>query len=856
MGKVTLTRLHGMAAVVLLVTLLMDGLYWTQLLDSQVRVRTETSNQIGLRAQQLADAVAWQARATVGSVDLALRHLRDHHSSATDAAGLALAAEAARAALPAGYVVQIALIDATGYLAWSSSSFNGKVFLGDREHFKVHRAGGVDRLYISKPLQGRVSGRWSIQFSRALYRAGAFAGVAVISISPEVLSNTLGDLTRDSEDIITWLLADGTYLARNRDIQRVLGKAVPSDRPFLQDDAPPRGVQQIRGVADGVLRMYAWHRLDDLPLIVNVGINHEAILAPLESELQQSRLRNGIGMGLISVLAVIVALLLLRTGLQHKQLQERERRYRALFENNSAVKLLVDPSDGRIVDANSAALDFYGWDLAALTKLHLQDLCALPAERLLAEEASALRSNRRHWLQPHRLANGELRQVEIHVGPVELDGKALSYLIVHDITERYLLDQRLAESEHRHRMVLEAMAEGVFVVDTQGLPVMTNHVAGEILGVRPGIYNRKEVSASDANGHRLAPAEFPSMRAIRGEVTDHETFYISNHEGRSGWFNVSAQPLFSTEGTINGAVISLSDVSALRRAEEGLHMAQMVFDLSAEAIVVLDGDGRVLKVNPAFSAITGFSSTDAVGRRPADVWSGIDQQTIQEARSTLAGGNHWRGEVQSRRRDGSQFTEDLTLTARIGPDGRPAQIVALFSDITERKQSEARIWRQANFDALTGLPSRPLLEDRVAQAIAQARRKDSLTALLFLDLDKFKPVNDLYGHAVGDELLRQVAQRLRSMLRQEDTIARLGGDEFVAVLPDIAGPEAAERAAEKIVASLSAPFTVAGRQVEISVSVGIAFFPRDADNARDLIERADRAMYEAKEAGRATWRGM
>jgi diguanylate cyclase (GGDEF)-like protein/PAS domain S-box-containing protein len=266
---------------------------------------------------------------------------------------------------------------------------------------------------------------------------------------------------------------------------------------------------------------------------------------------------------------------------------------------------------------------------------------------------------------------------------------------------------------------------------------------------------------------------------------------------------------------------------------------------------VTDADNRILAVNPAFTAITGYTAAEAIGRTPSLLSSGRHDAAFYAAmREALMRDGRWEGELVNRHKNGQLFDEWLKIAA-VG-EGSDRRYVALLSDITVKKRREEEMWQRANFDELTGLPNRALLADRMAQAIARAERSGSQLGVLFIDLDRFKPVNDEYGHQAGDELLRQVAGRIGNCLRQEDTVARIGGDEFLALLPAIRDAEAALSIADKVLASLLAPFKVEGHFVEIGASIGVAIHPGHGRSVDALIENADSAMYAAKAAGRHT----
>lgn len=850
---VSTTVLYRLAWLAPLVALVAVALFAWRVQLAAERTRATAFAEVALRASQLAAAVAGQFDAVILTADFALSHMRDmyreHHSLDVDARSI-------YESFPPDSVAQIGIIGADGYLAWSSVGQIRRIYLGDREHFRFHADSDKDSLFISRPVQGRASGAWSIQFSRPIRHKGAFAGVLVLSLTPAFLARSHDAIGLGTRDTVAVFRADGAYLVRTPGLADSLGKVLPADRPFLHADAPRRGTFRQRAVFDGLDRSYAWHRVGNHPLSAVVGIDEAALLAPVEEEIRRSVLHAAVGSLLVLLLAGASAFLLRRAARQQEQLAASETRHRAFFEKNSSVKLLIDPADGRILDANPAAAAYYGYSREALLSLRIADINCLPPAEIQAEMALAQREQRQYFNFRHRLASGEIREVEVYSGPVEVEGRKLLFSIVHDVTVRHVLEHKLAESEALHRSLFQTMAEGAVVVRSDGRITAWNQAALTILGVdADGLCNRK-VSVLNADGEPLPVESYPTVRAARGERLDHMLFGVRRDDGRNVWMTVSSRPLGEAgEAAADAAILSFSDITPLVEAEESLRLAQSVFEVAGEGIMVTDADNRIIAVNPAFSRLTGYGAEEVIGKTPSLLASGQHDAAFYAAMwQRLLHDGHWEGEIGNRRKDGSSYVEWLRITVVPERPGHGRRYVALFSDITERKREAEAVWRQANFDSLTGLPNRKLLEDRLKRAVAQAHRKHTTVALLFIDLDRFKPVNDRYGHAAGDELLRQVARRLEHCLRDEDTVARVGGDEFVAVLPDLRLAEAPARAAEKIVAVLSEPFRVGDHFVEISCCVGMALFPKHADSAETLIGRADAAMYEAKEAGRATWR--
>jgi diguanylate cyclase (GGDEF)-like protein/PAS domain S-box-containing protein len=293
------------------------------------------------------------------------------------------------------------------------------------------------------------------------------------------------------------------------------------------------------------------------------------------------------------------------------------------------------------------------------------------------------------------------------------------------------------------------------------------------------------------------------------------------------------------------------ELSERKQAEAGIRLAATVFDTVDTAAMVTDKDTRIIKVNPAFSVITGYSPEEALGQTPGLLSSGAHPvEFYKEMWDSLKATGSWQGEISNRRKNGEFYTEWLSINEVCDNEGRLTHYVALFSDISERKAAEAHMHNLAHYDVLTGLPNRALLSDRLQQSIAAAKRERSHMALMFIDLDRFKPINDTLGHHIGDLMLKEVAKRMLECLRESDSAARIGGDEFVVLLPLIETESDAVAVAEKIRNTLEQSFELAGRSLNISSSIGVAVYPGHGGDEKSLLKNADTAMYYAKEAGR------
>ncbi len=296
------------------------------------------------------------------------------------------------------------------------------------------------------------------------------------------------------------------------------------------------------------------------------------------------------------------------------------------------------------------------------------------------------------------------------------------------------------------------------------------------------------------------------------------------------------------------------DISSRARDEAQLSLAEMVFEQSREGILIADRDRNIVKVNPAFTTITGYTEAEVIGRNPRLLSSGQhDADFYRDMWSEIETRGSWFGEVWNRRKDGTVYAEALSIARVNAADGRVQHYISIIRDITERKRVEEQIQRLAHHDSLTGLPNRALLADRARQALSLARRGASPLTLMFLDLDRFKEINDSLGHRVGDLLLIEVARRLLSAVREQDTVSRQGGDEFVLALPGT-DADGAAHVAEKARDLIAEPMTIEGHVIRVTTSIGIAVFPNDADEFETLSRAADVAMYRAKREGRNTWR--
>jgi diguanylate cyclase (GGDEF)-like protein/PAS domain S-box-containing protein len=297
------------------------------------------------------------------------------------------------------------------------------------------------------------------------------------------------------------------------------------------------------------------------------------------------------------------------------------------------------------------------------------------------------------------------------------------------------------------------------------------------------------------------------------------------------------------------------DVTESRRAHETERLAAKVFDCAQEAIMIIGPRGRILKVNRAFSDLTGYPPEDVIGGYVYEYLKPDDFQACnhQEALMAMSNGMSWQGEIPAKRRNGEIFLMGLSMSQIQDGDGLDSHLVAIFTDITDRKQYEKRLEHLATHDRLTNLPNRALLQDRLEDEIWNAQNRAIKLAVLFIDLDGFKVVNDLYGHDIGDRVIQSVAVRIRDSVRKSDLVARVGGDEFAIVAGDITEPSSVILIAEKVLANTSHPYDIDQYHINLTASIGISFYP-ECQDPRSLLIHADLAMYQAKQDGKNTYR--
>jgi diguanylate cyclase (GGDEF)-like protein/PAS domain S-box-containing protein len=415
---------------------------------------------------------------------------------------------------------------------------------------------------------------------------------------------------------------------------------------------------------------------------------------------------------------------------------------------------------------------------------------------------------------------------------------------IQDITERKQANRIL----HQLKAMIDISLDGFLMVDLLGNVLQVNEAYAKMVG-----YSVDELANKNIN--QLKTIEEPGrVNEYIAKIVSHGyDLFESRHRHKDGHvIEIEVSAAYLPE--FQQFCLFCRDITERKRIELDLRIAATAFE-SQEAMVITDIQSVILRINKAFSESTGYSEEEIVGRKISLLKSGRHDKAFYAAmwNSLLAVGS-WQGEIWDRRKNGEIYPKWLSITAVKDGDYTISHYVATHTDISERKAADEKIQQLAFYDPLTELPNRRLLEERLKHGINMERRDGRQLALLMLDLDKFKAVNDSLGHLAGDELLQQVAERITARLREVDLVARLGGDEFVVLLEDIANPEDAARVAEEIIADLTKPFCLTlSDNIRIGASIGISLYPKHGINAEALMDHADAALYQAKDAGRGTF---
>ena len=546
-------------------------------------------------------------------------------------------------------------------------------------------------------------------------------------------------------------------------------------------------------------------------------------------------------------------------------LAESEARYATLIE--SAIDGVVIIQDGVFKYINKAAEKIHGYSSYELLEKPILDFFTPESRKFVGEiNRKRLAGDEVPDTYEAKIVhkNGEIRHLEISATTINLHDRPAAMAFLRDITERKRLEEALVRSEERYRSILENMQDSYFEVDLKGNFTFVNDATCLNLG-----HPREELVGNNFRiimSENEAKAVFQAYHTVylSGEPNKGFAFEVRRKDGTIGFAESSITLLKNELGETVGFRCVGRDVTERKQIEEELRRSEERYRLLAEnvsdVIWTMNMNMQVTYISPSVTAMQGYTPEEAIRLR-------LDQSLTPESMATaisifqdglvnLQAGTSPPDitrtfEAEFIRKDGTKFWTETRASVIQDGSGKAVGVQGVTRDISERKQMEQQLAEMATHDFLTGLPNRFLLTDRFSIAAAQAHRKDANMALLLLDLDKFKAVNDTLGHSVGDKLLQAIGERLSSIIRSSDTVARLGGDEFLLLLPEIVHLDDAEKIAKKIADAFNEPFIINGNSLRISISIGIAIYPEDGTDLEALMQKSDLDMYRAKKSDRS-----
>jgi diguanylate cyclase (GGDEF)-like protein/PAS domain S-box-containing protein len=537
-------------------------------------------------------------------------------------------------------------------------------------------------------------------------------------------------------------------------------------------------------------------------------------------------------------------------------LRESEKHFRDVIEH-APLGTVTITLDGHFIEVNQAFCKIIGYSKEALKNLsfaaitHPDDInISLENIReLIAGKTDSYRVEKRYFHHDGHIVWAQV-DTSLQRG---LSGEPQCLIAqIEDITAQRLAKEALKESESKYRLLFESANDGIFLSNANGF-IDCNENGASMYGL-----SREEIIGRSASS--LAPERQPDGRLSEEIAGEKIALVLGGIPQQFEWRPLRADGVtMDVEITLSrvglGGDVCLQavvrDITERKRAEESMRITASVFGNSQEAIVITSSENIITDVNPAFTHITGYSREEVLGRNPKLLSSGRQDKEFYGAMwKSLLQKKAWRGEMWNRRKSGEIYAELLAVSVICDNDGRVQRYVGVFSDISYLKEHEAELSRVANYDALTGVPNRRLLADRLRQAIARAQRSGRMIAVCYIDLDGFKRVNDQYGHEAGDQLLVNITIRLQESLRAGDTLARLGGDEFVVLFNDLAREQECLQVLDRILSIVAMPIVINTHEIVISASIGVTFYPSDNEDGDTLLRHADQAMYVAKQTGK------
>ena len=677
----------------------------------------------------------------------------------------------------------------------------------------------------------------------------------IVLVKDRALSETLLATRSDNSKEITRLVEESERRCDSEKEKQLLSAVKRARKPYVESylraihlhvdegkhDAAEAAL--VNETSPALLRYHAaWNEFVDFQ-------KNEVDVAVQQAKIEYVKASRLAYLPIVLAVAIAVGIAVFTTRHAQKRDQRLGMQYQLLFDSNPLPMWVFERKTLKFLAVNEAASRQYGFSRCEFLAMTIADI--RPEEDipdLLEATAKPIHGLQEATIWRHRKKNGAIIDVEIVGHDLLFHGIEAELIAARDVTER----KKAEETVQKLASIVEFSEDAILGKSMDGKITSWNRAAEKMYG-----YTRGEVVGRDLS-FLVPPGRQAEIQAIMERVLSGQPIECLETQrltktGSVLDVSLSVSPIKDPTGLITGASAIARDITLRKRAEEQLKLQSAALEAAANAIVITDYEGKIVWVNRAFTTMTGYGKEEVLSKNLRLLKSG-DQPESYYANlwSTISSGKVWQGEIVNRRKDGTTYTEEMTITPVSRDVGNPADryFIAIKQDITKRKRAEERVQYLAYYDALTGLPNRTLLQDRLAKALAGARRRKDKAAILFLDLDRFKDINDSLGHSVADLLLQEVAERLKTWAREQDTVARVGGDEFLIVLTGVKDVADAAVATERIVNLMTAEFVVQGHSLSIGCSVGISIFPEHGADGESLIKNADAAMYSAKENGR------
>ena len=829
-------------------------------------------------SQNIAHLVDEELRGDLGKIDLALLSVVDEVNrqfaagNRIDGPALNKFLERLRSRVPE--IDDLTVADADGMIRYGARVPVGDQNIADREYFVLQRDNAARGRVIANPSMTRIDGKWAVPISRRLARPdGAFAGVVFADISIAYLNKSFSGIDVGSSGSVALRNEALALVARHPMLDSKLSEIgskifFPEVKQLILA-GQPSGTAISRYPADGIERTVSFRKISGYPFYVLIGLAAEDYLADWRWEATKTTSAVVIFFLITLVSGWWINRFWARLHTQQQALAEqareigeqvvaleqaalKTRKLAQAVEHSPAIVVITDVQ-GSIEYVNPKFTEVTGYTAEEALGQNPRILKSglTPPEVFRELWTTILAGRVWHGELLNRTKTGSLIWENTWISPLTGEDGNISHFIVvkEDITQR-----KAAEAHMRMlSLALEHSPASVVITDREGAIEYVNPRFTEVSGYTPAEALGKTPKVLSSG---LTPADtyqslWGSIRSGRewsGELLNRAK------NGELFWENERIAPITDHTGAITHFVALKEDITERKKAEAALHLSNSAIEASSNGIMVVAAHAEerpIVYVNPAFGQITGYDAADILGKDIFQILGCADEATLHDYLSSALRQHERRcAVVASRRKDGTSFWNEFAITVVCNSAGAITHYVGVISDVSARIEYEGQLSHQATHDVLTGLANRNLLMDRIDQAIANGHRYGHAAAVLLVDLDRFKFINDSMGHPAGDQVVQEVARRLVGCAREGDTVARMGGDEFVLVLNRVDGEQDVVRVLKRIVNSIAEPMLIEGRQLHITTSLGVSLFPKDGNDAETLLRYADTAMYRAKEQGR------